>query len=398
MLIFLVAASVGQTQQTCTDLFNRERPINYGGFRAGFQHNNNYKVTVKDATPIKDQCGFATCTIQAWAGLLEQNYYAQNNKIIEISTRYLSLARWWSLTMERLMTDGPLSKTNFASNLFKSRDLILKFGLVPQSVLKPNVEFDAFGVSDRLVQQFENIVARYQTKIINEKDKDKQQKLFSEAEKIIEKMFEGLIGEFPEQFEFEGKLFTPKSFRETYFPQIAGTSTTISVDLDRKAKVVRVATDGGVDVLTAQIDVVEKKARELLDNGISFILGYDHQSSFADDRTGVLGIKIFDFVDSGRPLSRAERNAQGLGDEGHAVLVVGYDYDPVTNKVIKWKIKNSWGPNAGDGGYDHMYNDYFRAFSTSITFFTNPYVSAPSAVPLTVVDPQAVAKPELTGP
>jgi C1A family cysteine protease len=38
---------------------------------------------------------------------------------------------------------------------------------------------------------------------------------------------------------------------------------------------------------------------------------------------------------------------------GHAVLCVGYD-----NSTGLFKIRNSWGPDAGDNGYFYMHYSY----------------------------------------
>lgn len=50
-------------------------------------------------------------------------------------------------------------------------------------------------------------------------------------------------------------------------------------------------------------------------------------------------------------------------------MIVGYDLDAVTGKVIKYKIQNSWGQKSGDQGFYHMYADYFRAFVNRIHYY-----------------------------
>lgn len=53
------------------------------------------------------------------------------------------------------------------------------------------------------------------------------------------------------------------------------------------------------------------------------------------------------------------------GSGQHAVDIVGADLDS-NGRIIKLKIKNSWGTESGDGGFYHMYRDYFENFVTSI--------------------------------
>jgi bleomycin hydrolase len=51
----------------------------------------------------------------------------------------------------------------------------------------------------------------------------------------------------------------------------------------------------------------------------------------------------------------------------HAVEIVGADLTP-EGRVIKFKIKNSWGDERGDKGFFHMYQDYFRHFAQEVYF------------------------------
>lgn len=75
----------------------------------------------------------------------------------------------------------------------------------------------------------------------------------------------------------------------------------------------------------------------------------------------------------------------------HAVLVVGYEVDPITGRVRKWKIQNSWGEESGDRGYFHMYSDYFERFAWSFTFVKDDNVPLPVGV-----KPKAVKAPAKT--
>jgi bleomycin hydrolase len=124
-------------------------------------------------------------------------------------------------------------------------------------------------------------------------------------------------------------------------------------------------------VISANIDVVEKTLRKLLDQGQNVYLTYENDAQFVDSKTGIMSISMFEIPEGGEPLSREQREYFNIHSGGHAVQVVGYDFDPKTNKVIKWKIKNSWGENFGDHGYYHMYNDYFRHFVTGLSFYSN---------------------------
>jgi bleomycin hydrolase len=49
-------------------------------------------------------------------------------------------------------------------------------------------------------------------------------------------------------------------------------------------------------------------------------------------------------------------------------LIVGYQVDDLSGRVIKWKIQNSWGQSSGDSGYYHMYADYLKMYAWGFDF------------------------------
>lgn len=95
---------------------------------------------------------------------------------------------------------------------------------------------------------------------------------------------------------------------------------------------------------------------------------YKHNRQFLDAERGVYSMELFDYPVLAQPLPRGWRKSKGLFTGTHAVVIVGYELVPGTNQVRKWKIQNSWGSDAGDKGFYHMYHDYFRNFAISIAF------------------------------
>ena len=76
-------------------------------------------------------------------------------------------------------------------------------------------------------------------------------------------------------------------------------------------------------------------------------------------------------------LSREQLGKYYKWGGAHAVVIVGYDLEPGTNIVRKWKIKNSWGKKAGDHGYMHMYRDFFRLFAWGFNYAVDGTVPHP---------------------
>ena len=56
------------------------------------------------------------------------------------------------------------------------------------------------------------------------------------------------------------------------------------------------------------------------------------------------------------------KGLQDFDDAQHVAVIVGADLGP-DGRVVKFKLRNSWGADRGDRGFYHMYRDYFETFA-----------------------------------
>ena len=133
--------------------------------------------------------------------------------------------------------------------------------------------------------------------------------------------------------------------------------------------------------ITTNIETLAQTAKALIDQGLSVYLGYSHNDVYVNYSSGIMTIAGFNAAPGAAPPSRADRNQLAISANGHVVQIVGYDLGPSGN-IIKWKIKNSWGQDAGTNGYFHMYHDYFNTFALDIYFFQDARIPLPATVPL----------------
>ncbi|RYZ88267.1 MAG: hypothetical protein EOP06_11275 [Proteobacteria bacterium] len=334
--------------------------------KKSFQHNTHYTVEDKVQSPVKDQCVLSTCHLQGWASVLESDQAKRTGKMIEISTEYAAIYHWIFEATGLIAREGgdhPKSVELAATGEY-SRSLFQKFGVVPASVWRSKIPFEKEWVS-RMERYIHNIVIRTRVAMQAETNQEKRTAIRHKSTDLIIKAFEDQVGALPEKFVFDGKSYDPGSFQRAYFPEISESLLSVQINPVRSMETDAYSNEDDVWV-QAKFDDFEHAVKKQLDGGRSVFLMYDHYKEFVDLKTGIMSIAAFKFPTEGRPLSRHERRSVGLNDMGHVVAITGYDLDPRTGKVEKWKIKNSWGAEAGDRGYFHMYRDYFRSFARVI--------------------------------
>jgi bleomycin hydrolase len=382
LVLLLLSSQFTLASNNCSNLFSKhsnidfataEQKNNFGTLRKDFALDPRYKVEIPDQSDIKNQCNLGTCHLHSWVSLLEHDFKSAVHEDIKISTHYLSIRHWIRQSLELLDSDsGDQVDIQLGANVFGSRRSILSSGIIPDEAWTGSRDFQSATLSDRITEYVKNITARAKWQINKQTDRSKAEKIREKAEGDILNIFENLVGKIPTTFSFRGKEFTPMSFQKKFFPELNKPITNIVVSADRKSPTTLNQSGQLFTVISANIDTVESVLKNLLDRGQNVYLSYDHNAEFVDAKSGIMSISAFNLPSGAGPLSRDQRNFFEISSGGHAVQIVGYDYDQKTNKIIKWKIKNSWGEKSGDHGYYHMFNDYFRAFVRGISFYSNP--------------------------
>ena len=372
-------SGAAQAAVTCRSLFADNR---YGQLREDFVLDTSYKVEVPEQSEIKNQCNLGTCHLYSWISQLEHDAKVKSNSAIKISPHYLSVMHWVRQSLELLDKNKLRTKTDknevsvmLGANVLASRYSIYQSGIIPDEAWTGARDFHVGALSGRISEYIQNVIAKAKWEMSMQTTEAKQDEVREKAQMKIIEIFENVVGKIPRNFMYEGKMYTPQSFQRTFYPELLKPMTLMFLDDEQNAKTA-LAQDGPYfKVMLSGMDAIEKTMRSLLDKGQNVYLGYDHNSDFVDVKTGTMSISAFHVPAGAEPLTREQRAYFKIAPGGHAVQVVGYDLDPKTNQVTKWKIKNSWGEKMGDSGYFHMHQDFFRAFVMGISFYSDAGVA-----------------------
>lgn len=384
--VFLPLPSFSADQ--CSQVFLAPTaPLRYGQIRPDFVGNDHYTVETENQSRIENQCDLGVCHLESWIGELEKGYKDRTGKTLKLSPHYL-LATYWMNAAQQVIMDPSSDPKDATIELgampSQSRDFINAIGLIPDVAWKGHRDIQNGPQVTKMTEYLENIIVR--TKAAIAANPAKKAELQKQGAQEIQDAFINFLGiSFPEKFTYRGKEYTPLSFKEKFFPELKRPIISMYINPDRTQKQALISADKTEVVGT--IDQVEQITKALLDKGLNVYLAYDHHFSFTDDKTGLMSISAFYFPHEGAPLTRQQRDTYNTDTGGgHAVQIVGYDLDPATGKIIKWKIKNSWGRKVGVKGYYNMYNDFFREFAQGIVFYQDSGVTLPANMGLLPAD------------
>lgn len=360
LVLFLLVPSVGLT---------RAASVPYGELRPDFvaRHTVNYTFETDSQSPVKNQGAIGVCHIYSLLSQFEQRYQKRTRQPIVLSSSHL-LYHWWLNQIRTTFKAGkPVKEVGMGGFFEQDWALVNEYGVMPDAAFPQNPRVHMSVNYGRMDEYIRNIIdkAILTSRGLNAAAKADLEKRTTDQ---VRGLIRGFMGEPPATFMFAGQLLTPKTFAAKYFPEVSSTYWEYAIANKRKGAWTNLPRANGRFVAIPLNDV-ERVARRSLDAGFNVYLTYEHNGDFVDNKTGVMTIGGFNLPLGGGPLPRKARAKHALFDGGHAVQIVGYDVDPRTGAVVKWKIKNSWGEQAGTGGYYHMYSDYLRAFAFSVILF-----------------------------
>lgn len=363
--------AVAQNPSSCDGVFSNVVPS------PGRVQQGN-RVFLTHLSPVKDQCHMGTCHLYAWTSALEQPIRRSNpeHKDLQLSARYLTAAHMREQYLWYLTTEMVNHSVELGASAHDSRDIILKYGLVPEDAWQPKTDFDGDGdgaaFRSKLHSIFEELKAAKRAHEMRGTP-EKVTPLITEAQQKVSQLFDKYVGTLPQSFTYQGRTYSPKDFQETFFPELSETMVVMKVREDMPPQE-KIFDEFKLIERRSLLEDVKAKARRLLDLGQPVLLGFLPEEFFLNQNG--------EFRIAGSPKNKpgwvaSSRMEFMMKDmtrmPTHMVLLVGYEFDPATNQVTKWIIKNSYGVEYGDKGYQYLYADYFDTYVNDIVYIAkNP--------------------------
>ena len=336
------------------------------------KHSTRYSVEV-DQTPVSDQCAYGSCWIHARLSHLEETIKKKTGLEVKLSRHFLIAQSLLDRIDEAL--ESPQSPIFQGGNANYADELIRRYGIVPDdpTVWKPRVQFEKAPHGGRLVYFLNARAAQFHQ---DAKDIQPESKAYlglqDQAREDMRDIWKTYTGTLPKKFQVGENSFSPKAFSKAlardYVPKplwVFPEMDPLSGNLRRESSLQVAALPTDTPSSRESLLKMEKRIINALKSGQSVTLSYENNSLFVDKDTGIMSLEAFNTPAGFSPPPRLYRDAFQRGAGYHAVDVVGVDLDS-EGRMVKLKIKNSWGSESGDQGYLHMYRDYFEQFVSSI--------------------------------
>lgn len=361
IFIFLISAcfqSKALAQDTCNKYLS-ETP--FGEIYSWFPHDSEYSTQLPRLV-IKDQCAIGHCHLYSWISELE------SRSGIDLSNAYIDAMNIYQSALTALKNDE--TSLNPGAFSVESRDTIYKFGLVPFEAWTGKTNFISGNIYSKLVAGLEAILTNTNHELNNVESLDVKSEIKAEAEKSIFDFINQMAGPIVNEFTYKGNKYTPLKFANTYFQELK--LPVVDIDIVRDRDNVEVVNPDSLTFPRVKIETTWARAenlmRAIIDSGSPIYLSYTHEKQFVDTTSGIMSITAFNYPPKAKLVDRSIIGKYYKWSGSHAVLIVGYQVDPITGEVIKWKIHNSWGESSGDKGYYHMYSDYLRMYGWGFNF------------------------------
>lgn len=357
-LLMIAISASASVRRSCSSMLAEQ----YGQVRYTFKHNSKYDVEVSPIK-IKNQCATGHCHLYAWASELE------SRSGVKLSTAFLDAIDLYHKSVLSLKEE----KTDISQGAFsqESRFNIRKMGLVPEGAWPGRAEFTSNNSYSKLLAGLEAIVTNAHARI--QREQQNKELVYSEAEKQILDLIQIMAGPLNFEFTYKGRSYNPQTFAKRFFPELDKPFIEVEITRYPTELIVEKVEVDSIEISRFGMpwERAELLMAQVIDSGRAVYLAYNHEKQYVDSQRGIMSIEAFNYPPMAKMLNREIISSYFKWSGGHAVLVVGYQKNPVTGVIEKWKIQNSWGQEAGDKGYFHMYRDYMHMYGWGFSFIND---------------------------
>jgi bleomycin hydrolase len=362
------------------------------------EHTRDYAVTVPDDAhfAVKDQDGSGDCWIFATGRVLRAKLRNRGCKAVPLLSpafvNYHTLRSKAYGLLEQAATADVSQDVELAQvrkhldeggEHFLVMDVLRRHGFVPEQVMPLTADRRDPAL---YIGQLQALVARGLRDLRlmphdTERARQRQKKIVRSYKRQVDKLLALTVGAPPKSFEFHGQRYTPKGYARRGLALLGRDLDYVTLSHDPTLNFGRrhaVGTDpglpSGVDY-NVNMELLQQAIRAALDSGepVYFATNIDGGNPYHAEgaqlptwANGLLSKAAFDYALFGLAdtMTKHDRLRAKLFESNHAMAFTGYDSAATPGTVRKWKVENSHGKDAGDGGFLHMYDDYFRSYVT----------------------------------
>lgn len=311
---------------------------------------------------------------------LSVNFFAFLDKLEKANTIYNRIIENDNFNFDNEIKKDYLKYGIYEGGYFEYfRALVIKYGIVPEVVM-PDVKCSK--ISADLNRIFSDKVKKDVYQLIKLKKEhwnhfdETKENMLKENYNLLAKC----LGEFPVVFDYEYKdkngecikitNITPKEFADRYLTihlnNFIGVANVPMYNkeynkLYRKNYAENVYGNSYVEFINLPIESLKELAIKHLKDGVPVYFGCDMKWMREND-LGIMDSNLYNYKDvfSIELLSKEEALSMYSIDFQHVMLITGVHIE--NNKIIRWKIEDSYGDKIHQDGYYVMNDNFFEDF------------------------------------
>lgn len=313
---------------------------------------------------------------------LSINYLSFLDKLEKSNTLYNKIIENDKFDLDEEIKQHYLTTSVYEGGYFEYfRSLINKYGIVPESVM-PDVE--ASKNSLQLIRILRDKVKKDIFKLLElKKNNNTKNELYNEKEKMLNENYNILskcLGELPIKFDYEYKDKNGKCIKISDITPIEFTNKYLTMNLNdlmgianvpmynkeynklyKKKHTENVFENSDVEFINMPINIMKELAIKHLKDGIPVYFGCDMKKMREND-LGIMDSTLYNYkeVFNIDLLTKEEALSMYDIDYQHVMLITGVHIED--DKIIRWKIEDSYGDKVHKDGYYIMNDNFFDDF------------------------------------